>query len=232
MFEWSNKETISTFLSDIFSSFQQIIVSPSFWYQLLVIILVFLFARLLLTPSFQKLLIRLSTISNRVPSFYQFISTLIEFSNTLIWLFLQWSAIEVYEALGWKHQLLTPVASLLSAWLLIRIVSKLVHNTTISRLVAVVAWSMAILNIFSLLQPAIELLDSLQITIGSIKLTPLLVIKVTISLLISLWLANGLASLVERRLEQADNVTPAMRVLGAKLTRLGLLTIAILIAVA
>ncbi len=232
MFEWPNKDNILPILNDVFASFQQLIASPSFWYQLLVIISVFIFARWLLTPYFQKLLVRLSTISNRVPSFYQFISTLIEFSNTLVWLFLQWSAIEVYETLGWEHQLLTPVASLLSAWLLIRIVSKLVKNATISRLVAIIAWTMAILNIFNLLMPTIEFLDSMQVTIGSVKLTPLLVIKVSISLWISLWLANGLASLVERRLEQSNNVTPAMRVLGAKLTRLSLLSIAILIAVA
>ena len=66
--------------------------------------------------------------------------------------------------------------------------------------------------------------------VGQVRVSPLTVIKVAVSLWLSLWLANGLATLVERRLEQARTVAPVMRVLGAKLTRIALIAAAFLIA--
>lgn len=47
-----------------------------------------------------------------------------------------------------------------------------------------------------------------------------------LSLWLALWLANGLATLVENKLEKIDFSGPATRVLGAKLIRLLLITFA------
>ena len=135
----------------------------------------------------------------------------------------------LYVYIAKSHNLLLPVASLLSAWLLIRIASKLLKNKTAARIVATVAWSLAILNIFQWLEPVLKFLDSLSLTLGSVRLSPLLVIKAGVSLWLSLWLASVLATFLDRRLEQTDTVTPAMRVLSVKLLHLGLITAAFLI---
>lgn len=220
---------INSIFIEKFNFLQALLVSADFWIQLAVIIAVFMLARWFLTPQLQRMLIRLSMASGRIASFNHLIVTLNEFSNTLVWLILQWISIQVYVYLDKSHNLLLPVASLLSAWLFIRIASKLLKSQTASRMVAILAWSVAILNIFHWLEPLLEFLDSLSLTLGSVRLSPLIVIKAGLSLWLSLWLASVLAAFLDRRLEGTDNVTPAMRVLSVKLLHLGLITAAFLI---
>lgn len=208
---------------------QNAFFSPEVWLQAAVIVGVFVLARWLLTSRLQVLLLRFSTSSEHTNSFSQLMATLNEFSNTLVWLILQWIAIEIFSYLGKSHSLLIPVASLLSAWLLIRIASKLLKNNAASNFVAGVAWTLAILNIFDWLMPVITFMDSISFTIGSIRLSPLIVIKAGISLWLSLWLASLLAAFLDRRLDKTENVTPAMRVLSVKLLHIGLITAAFLI---
>jgi small-conductance mechanosensitive channel len=222
---------IKTFLLEKTAELQASSISIDFWIQLAVIISVFGLARWLVTPQFQRLLVRLRTISGNISNLSNLLSTLNEFANTLMWLMLQWIAVQVYVHLNRPHDLLTPVVSLLSAWLLIRIVSKLCNNDVIARLIALLAWTVAILNIFGWLTPTIEVLDSMALTLGSVRLTPLVIIKAALSLWLSLWLAKVLATFLDRQLKGSKSVTPAMRVLSVKLLHLGLITAAILITV-
>ncbi|MDH5612286.1 MAG: mechanosensitive ion channel [Gammaproteobacteria bacterium] len=229
MSNWPDRSQMKAFVIEETDALLALLISEGFWIQLTVIISVFVLARWLLTPRLQAALTRLSTATGRVANFHQLIVTLNEFANTLVWLILQWTAIEVYIYLDKPHSLLTPVASLLSAWLLIRIASKLLQNKAAARFVASVAWTLAILNIFDWLDPALDLLDSMSLTLGSVRLSPLLVIKAGLSLWLSLWLANVLATFLDRRLEGSENVTPVMRVLSVKLLHIGLITAAFLI---
>jgi len=229
MAAWPEPSQIAYFLADKMTALQQQLVSAEFWLQVAVILVVFILARWLLTPRLQRLLVRLGTASGRMASFNLLISTLNEFANTLVWLLLQWLAILVYQYQDMGHGLLTPVASLLSAWLLIRIASKLLNNQVASRLVAGIAWTLAILNIFNWLAPVLAFLDSFALTVGAVRLSPLVVIKAGISLWLSLWLASVLAGFLDRRLEAANNITPVMRVLSVKLLHVGLIIAAFLI---
>lgn len=220
---------IEQFFRERLIELQAALASQEFWLQVAVIVGVFILARWFITPRLQMFFIRLNTANERVNSFNHIMSILNEFSNTLVWLTLQWMAILIFSHLEKVHNLLIPVASLLSAWLLIRIASKLLKNKATSNIVASVAWTIAILNIFDWLVPTVTFLDSLSITIGAIRLSPLVVIKAGVSLWLSLWLASVLAAFLDRRLEGTENVTPAMRVLSVKLLHIGLITAAFLI---
>jgi len=222
---------IKTFILEKMNELQASSISLDFWIQLAVILSVFVLARWLVTPQFQRLLVRLRTISGSINSVSNLLSTLNEFANTLMWLMLQWIAVQVYVYLGKSHNLLIPVVSLLSAWLLIRIASKLLNNDVIARFIAIVAWTVAILNIFGWLTPTLEILDSMSLTLGDVRLTPLVVIKAGLSLWLSLWLAKVLVTFLDRQLKGSNSVTPAMRVLSVKLLHLALITAAILITV-
>ena len=222
---------IKTFLLEKFDVLQASSISLDFWIQLAVILSVFVLARWFVTPQFQRLLVRLRTISGSISSVNNLLSTLNEFANTLMWLMLQWIAVQVYIYLKQPHDLLIPVVSLLSAWLLIRIASKLLDNDVIARIIAVVAWTVAILNIFGWLTPTLEVLDSMSITLGAVRLTPLVIIKAGLSLWLSLWLAKVLVTFLDRQLKGSKKVTPAMRVLTVKLLHLALITAAILFSV-
>lgn len=229
MSSWPEPAQIETMFAERFNELLVLLASVDFWIQLGVIVAVFIIARWFLTPQLRKLLERVSSAGERVASFNLLIVTLNEFANTLVWLFLQWSAIQVYVYLEQPHSLLTPVASLLSAWLLIRITSKLVSNRATARLIATVAWTLAVLNIFGWLHPTLALLDSISLTMGSMRLSPLVIIKAGLLLWLSLWLAHVLAGFLDRRLETSESITPAMRVLSVKLLHIGLITAAFLI---
>ncbi|MCG6939263.1 MAG: mechanosensitive ion channel [Gammaproteobacteria bacterium] len=231
MTKWLEIDDLKTFTIDKLFELESALVSADFWIQLLVILSVFVLARWLVTPKVKLLLVRIGTVSRLSTGINKFIVTLNEFANTLTWLAMQWIAIEIYKFLDKKHDLLTPVASLLSAWLLIRIVSKLVKNRVTARIIANIAWTVAILNIFGWLTPALEMLDSLSVTIGEVRLSPLLLIKAGLSLWLFLWLANELSTFLDRQLARSNTVTPAMRVLSVKLLHIALITIALLITI-
>ncbi len=229
MFDWADTNRLPELISSWTAILEQTLTTQSFWLQVAVIALVFVLARWLITPRFQSLLVKFSTLSIRVISLNKLIVTLNEFANTLSWLLLQWLVIQLFRYLQLEDNLLIPVASLLSAWLLIRIASKLLKNRATAHLLAAIAWSIAILNIFGLLTPTLQFLDSISLTLGTVRLTPLVVLKAGIALWLSLWLAHVLATFLDRKLEGSENITPAMRVLSVKLLYIGLIVAAFMI---
>jgi small-conductance mechanosensitive channel len=229
MADLPDKTQLTELVDNALLQLQNALASPDIWIQLGVIIAVYFLASALFTPQLQRALVRLGTISSRISRLHPLVVALNEFANTLVWLILQWSAIHLYNYLGHSHQLLLPVASLLSAWLLIRITTKLLKSKTASRMVAGIAWTLAVLNITGLLNPALALLDSLSITLGAVRISPLIIIKAGLLLWLSLWLSSVLSSFLDRRLETSETITPAMRVLSVKLLHIALITAAVLV---
>ena len=89
-----------------------------------------------------------------------------------------------------RSYMLVVAAKLAIAWLIIRLVTSVIRNTFIVRLVSLSAWLIAALSIIGQLDPAIDALDSISIVLGGLRLTPLLVIKLGLLLLAALWFTN------------------------------------------
>ena len=66
--------------------------------------------------------------------------------------------------------------------------------------------------------------------LGGLRLTPLLVIKAGALLIIALWLTNIASNFAESRINSPTDLTPSVQVLLVKIIRIGLLVIAIVIA--
>ena len=133
-------------------------------------------------------------------------------------------------ALTWpsRSYLIEVAASLASAWLVIALVAGLIRNQFVYRLVSVSAWAIAALSILGLLEPTMNALDSVGVFIGGLRITPLLVIKATVLLLLALWAANAASDFLERRVRHSADLTPSIQVLISKLIRLVLITFAII----
>jgi small-conductance mechanosensitive channel len=127
--------------------------------------------------------------------------------------------------------LLGVAGSLATAWLVIAILASVIRNAFVNRVVAVTAWTIAALNILGLLDRAVAALDSYAITMGGLRLTPLLVLKAIAFLLVSLWAANTSSNFFERQLRGVADLTPSVQVLLGKLIRIALLTFAVLIVI-
>jgi small-conductance mechanosensitive channel len=128
------------------------------------------------------------------------------------------------------HQLIKIVASLLTAWVAIRLTTTLVRDATWSRLIAMAAWTIAALNILNLLEPASQLLDSIALSFGNLRISALIIIKAALSLALLLWLAAMAGRLLERRITTLPNLTPSLQVLLSKLFKILLTIVAIAIA--
>ena len=112
---------------------------------------------------------------------------------------------------------------------MIALVAGLIRNPFVYRLVAVFAWTVAALNILGLLEPVRDALDSFGVVIGGLRVTPLLLIKTTVLLLLTLWAANAASDFLEKRVRGVAELTPSIQVLIGKLIRLLLITFAILV---
>src|SRR3981189_3857634 len=125
-----------------------------------------------------------------------------------------------------RSYLLAVAANLAFAWLIIRLVTSVIRNTFIVRLVSLSAWLVAALSILGQLAPVAEALDSVSIVLGGLRLTPLLLIKLCVLLAVALWLTNIASNFVESRITRSGDLTPSIQVLLIKIIRLGLLIFA------
>jgi small-conductance mechanosensitive channel len=137
----------------------------------------------------------------------------------------------VMMAVTWPSAsyLLGVAASLATAWVLIALVTGLIRNQFVYRLVAISAWSIAALSILGFLDPTIKALDSVGIMLGGLRVTPLLVIKTSVLLMLALWVANAVADFLDRRLQASTDLTPSIQVLMSKLIRLVLIGFAVVV---
>jgi small-conductance mechanosensitive channel len=126
-----------------------------------------------------------------------------------------------------RSYLLSVAANLAFAWLIIRLVTSVIRNAFIVRLVSLSAWLVAALSILGQLAPVAEALDSVSIVLGGLRLTPLLLIKLAVLLAVALWVTNIASNFVEGRITRSGDLTPSIQVLLIKMIRLGLMIFAV-----
>ena len=131
-----------------------------------------------------------------------------------------------------RSYLLAVSAKLALAWLVIRLLTSVIRNEFIVRLVSVSAWLIAALSIVGQLDPAMDMLDSdpVSIVLGGLRLTPLVLIKLGALLIVALWLTNIASNFAESRINRSSDLTPSIQVLLVKMIRMGLMVLAIAIA--
>src|SRR5262245_53778243 len=112
-----------------------------------------------------------------------------------------------------RTYLLLVANNLATAWVVIAIITSLIRNHFINRVVAVTAWTIAALSIMGLLDGTVTALDSRAIVLGGLRISPLLILKLTALLLIAIWLATALSNFLERRVQASEDLTPSMQVL-------------------
>ena len=130
-----------------------------------------------------------------------------------------------------RSALLGVATSLAVAWVLIHLVAGFIRNRFVFHVVALSTWTIAALSILGLLGPLTEVLDSVAIEIGGMRLTPLLVLKTFVLLLLALWAALAISNFLDRRVRHANDLTPSHQVLIGKFVRFSLICLAVLLVV-
>ena len=161
--------------------------------------------------------------------FGQFLVAVLPLATPVLWLFLQLVSLLVAVEAEWPHNLLTIVVHLLAAWIVIRTASLFFNNTAWIRLIAVLAWTLAALNILDLLRPTISLLDRFALKFGGLRISLLTVFTGFLTLALLLWGARLLSHLLEKRIRENSTLSPSIQVLFIKLSKITLITAAILV---
>jgi small-conductance mechanosensitive channel len=156
-------------------------------------------------------------------------AVLVAYSSTAVFALLMRVARMVMVASTWpsRSYLLAIFAKLALAWLVIRLVTSVIRNEFVVRLVSTTAWLVAALSIIGQLDPALDALDSVSIMFGGMRLTPLLLIKLVVLLSVALWLTNIASNFAETRITRSGDLTPSIQVLLVKIVRLVLMALAV-----
>ena len=155
-------------------------------------------------------------------------------SGTIVFAVLTLAMRAAIRELAQPHHtyLLMVTAKFAMAWLIIRLAASLIRNDAVVRVVSISAWLVAALSIVGWLAPVIDALDSVAITLGGIRLTPLLVIKASVFLVFALWLAGLISRFLEARIESSRDLTPSLQVLLSKIIQIGLMVVAVVVVMA
>lgn len=131
---------------------------------------------------------------------------------------------------GWPSLLIGTIVNLLGAWVVIRLATHLIRNDFFSRIVTLIAFAVATLNIFGLLGPVIVYLDHVGLRMGGTRISALEILRGAVQLAFMLWAALAVSRLIERRVERSAGLTASLRIMTSKFIRFALITTALVVA--
>ena len=149
----------------------------------------------------------------------------------LLWCVLVFVAWQVAASLNSPIIFLRMATSLIIMWIVISWVTLMIESESISRLIRIVAWTLVILNIFGLLDNFISFLSTTTFTFGATTISILAIITGLTTMVVLIWAALFVSSIIETRLRDAPNVTPSARVLLSKLSTIVLVVLAFIFAI-
>src|SRR5579884_3332847 len=142
------------------------------------------------------------------------------------WLLYAWLLLAVAgrtgAALGSDWGLVRIAADLAALWLILRVATFALRDKLGARVIATVALAIFALDLFGLLQPTEAALDAIGITIGTLRLSLLLIAKAALIVVILLWLATALARLTSNRIQRVAGLSPSVQLLFANLVGIDL----------
>lgn len=128
-------------------------------------------------------------------------------------------------------RVLTSVLLLALAWLVISVVSHVLHSRVLGRLFAVVGWVYVAAAILGITDDLALVLDSLAFEFGNNRWSLLWLLKLIAVFGVLLWIAFSSGNFVDQRIQKIDELTPSLRILTGKVIRVTLIVIAALVGI-
>ncbi len=137
---------------------------------------------------------------------------------------------------GVSTQWLDAAIALLSAWIIVRLVTLVIKSPFWSKVAFYIAWPVAALDAFGALGPVIDQLQAFGVPLGkdeqgnAIKISVLDVLRTLLYFAVLFWVASFISKIAERQLENIDELNPALKALITKVLNILLPIIALIIA--
>ncbi len=150
---------------------------------------------------------------------------------------LQWFFIAIFLGIAYvatrvyawpESNYLIYAAMLLSAaWLVISAVSRIIRRKTFAKLFAFVAWVYVAAALFGITDDIQAVLEGATIPVLKISLWQIMTGLIAVGVL--LWVALKIGNILDGRIQTTEDLTPSLRVLLGKITRISLMVFAILL---
>ena len=165
---------------------------------------------------------------------HKLLRVLVVLLRRLDWVFfvlLSGIALLLMRAFGWQgsEYVVTTALLLALAWLVIGLLSQLIRSRLLGKAVSVLVWVYVALVLLGALDEAAMLLDAVGFSIGTFRLSLLLIVKVVVLLGALLWGAISLGNFFDNRLQRTEELTPSLRVLLGKVLKIVLIITATLV---
>ncbi|MCI5113183.1 MAG: mechanosensitive ion channel [Marivita sp.] len=136
----------------------------------------------------------------------------------VLFVVLIWIVVILMRELTWpsRSYLLSIIANLATAWLLIAFATRLIKNTLLRGIVRYGAWAWVTLSITGLADETQTLLDSAAISIGETRLSAWLVIQAVVILAALLTAARLISGTTAATIRRNEDISPSMQVLAIK----------------
>ncbi|WFU05092.1 mechanosensitive ion channel (plasmid) [Rhizobium sp. CB3171] len=156
---------------------------------------------------------------------------IIAFMRRLKWLFLAvwlWLVNVILTQNTWPSQrwLVSTALTLTAAWFIISVLTKIIRNPALSRIVAIFSWGYVALYALRLDDPVFSALDGLAVNLGAVRLSLLLVLKAAVLAVALVWIAVLIGNVLSHWVQRSGDLSPSIKVLISKFIKIGLIMIA------
>lgn len=129
-----------------------------------------------------------------------------------------------------RSYILSLALALGSAWLAISVLSRIIHNKTLARAIAFAIFAYVALGILGLRGETALFLDRVALQVGDLRISLLFVLRTIVVTAGFLWLANLTGNFLDTRIQSIDDLSPSFKVLVGKVVKIGLIVVAVMMA--
>ena len=138
--------------------------------------------------------------------------------RAIIFVTLIWAAVFIMREATWpsRSYILSVIATLAFVWLAIALLSRLIRNKFLRKLISYGLWAFATLQILGLTEPATTVLDSAAVEFGETRISLLLIINAFVLLGLLFFGARFISTTTSEKIRSNEEISPSMRVLVVK----------------
>ena len=225
-------ESLIPAITEFFQELVEQLLHPETGLQLVLIVVIFLPAWLLA----RKIKPILEQQARKIKDSPGLLRLIVAFLRRLKWFFFALLLAIAYlltTITEWpKNNYLIENAMLLAvAWWGISVVAHVIRSRLLRKAFTIVAWSYVAATVLGISTEIGELMDTAGFSVGTYRLSVLTLLQGALIFSLLMWAAINLGDFLDRRIQKIDELTPSLRVLIGKVTRITLLIFAILVAI-